>query len=379
VQKAAVVGLGIGLAHCVGYIESKNAELAAVCDKDPVRLSKVGGTFSQGSMLILKQLFSEDTLKKTWEELGVKTYLSFDDLLKDDTIDTISLCTPDYQHAEQTLKIIKKGKNLLLEKPIAITLNDAEQVLKESSRTTNGLAIGYEFRINPAVRKIKDLIDSGFTGRIHAFSLYHFRRSFKRDKWNRWIEKKNYSGGMLVEETCHWFDLARYITGKEIESLHCVTTDKIYNDFDYEDIAYINGRFSNGAILQISHALAGFDFDLSITVYGEKGTIRCNLKELPFSLPNNGSTDYYGIVSWGKPNSSPDEAETVTFSKEATEPYNIKEYVKYFIDTLSGFSNPQNANKNSITARADDGFKSLKLSLISQKSSEEGKIIKVVQ
>jgi len=68
VQKAAVVGLGIGLAHCAGYIESKNAELAAVCDKDPVRLSKVGGTFSQGSMLILKQLFSEDTLKKTWEE-----------------------------------------------------------------------------------------------------------------------------------------------------------------------------------------------------------------------------------------------------------------------------------------------------------------------
>ncbi|MCD6123045.1 MAG: Gfo/Idh/MocA family oxidoreductase [Spirochaetales bacterium] len=367
-HRTAVVGLGIGLAHCAGYLESKNAQLAAVCDLDPVCLSKVGGTFSQGSMLILKQLFSEGILKKTWEELGVKTYQYIDDLLEDDTIDTISLCIPDYQHAEQALKIIKKGKNLLLEKPIAITSEDAERVLEENDKQTGRLAIGYEFRINPAIRKIKDLIDGGFTGKIHAFSLYHFRKSFKHDKWNRWIEKKKYSGGLLVEETCHWFDLARHITGKEIESLHCVTTDKIYKDFDYEDIAYINGRFADGAILQISHALTGFDFDLSITVYGEKGTIRCSLKESP--------ANYYGIVSWGKPDGSPEKAETAAFGIEASEPYNIKEYVKYFINTLSDTPYSEVLNVNGILASADDGFKSLKLSLLSQKSAEEEKIIK---
>jgi UDP-N-acetyl-2-amino-2-deoxyglucuronate dehydrogenase len=118
--KAAVVGLGIGMAHVAGYIQSPDTELYAVCDLMPERLSKVGGTFNQGSMLCLRPLISMDILGNSWEEIGVKTFSSLDELLEDDAIDIISICTPDYLHAEHAEKVIKAGKHLLLEKPIDI-------------------------------------------------------------------------------------------------------------------------------------------------------------------------------------------------------------------------------------------------------------------
>ena len=89
--RAAVVGLGIGLAHCAGYWKSPYAELAAVCDPVEIRRRTVGGTFSQGSMEVLKPLFPSDLLSRRWEELGVKTYASLEEVLEDPSIDLVSL------------------------------------------------------------------------------------------------------------------------------------------------------------------------------------------------------------------------------------------------------------------------------------------------
>jgi myo-inositol 2-dehydrogenase/D-chiro-inositol 1-dehydrogenase len=160
--------------------------------------------------------------------------------------------------------------------------------------------------------------------------VHHYRRPFRRDKWNRWIQERSKSGGLIVEETSHWFDLARYLSGGEIATVHAVATDKIHPDFDYEDIAFINATFAGGGILQISHALTGFDFALVVTIHGTAGTIRCAFKETPVSRLDAGQTSYIAVVSWGPLDGNAEQGGVVTFGEEATEPATIRDHVREF-------------------------------------------------
>lgn len=363
----AVVGLGIGLAHCAGYLGSPHARLVAVCDLQPERLAAVGGTFRQGSMTVLQELFPAEDLALRWEEKGVKTFTSIDKLLRDPRVDIVSLCTPDHTHAGLAVKVLRAGKHLLLEKPLALGLAEAERIREALERAGTCFAVGYEFRLNPVVQLAGQLARSGRLGEIEAFALHHFRTPFKRDKWNRWIQKKAFSGGLLVEETCHWFDLARFLTGKEVSSLHCVKTDRIHPDFDFEDIAYVNGAFRGGGILQIAHSLAGFDFNLTFILHGAQGTAWCSLKEERLSSLDGRETGYHGIVAFGRTNGGPAEAEVVRFGREATEPENIRDYARRFAECVALRQTPP--------AGFADGWESLRLALLAGQAGDRGVVV----
>ena len=368
-KRAAVVGLGIGLAHCAGYMRSPHAELAAVCDLQAERLTGPAGTFGQGSMLVLKSLFTEEELAASWEQLGVRTVESLDEVLQDPDIDTVSLCTPDYQHGDQALQVLGAGKHLLLEKPVALTREAATRVVEAGGRAAAGgirSGVGYEFRINPAILLLKELVAS-FTGEVRAFSLYHFRTPFKRDKWERWIEKEETSGGLIVEETSHWVDLARFIPGAEPRRIHCVTVDDIHSDFDYEDVAYINGEYDNAGILQISHGLTGFDFSLNIQVHGSKGTVWCGLKDAPYTSFDHGQTHHLGLVAWGTPDQDPESAHVRTFGYEVTEPENIRDCAAQFAEAVETGTAP--------ACSLEEGSRALDISLLARESARQGGVV----
>ena len=366
-MKAAVVGLGIGMAHVAGYLESPYADLYAVCDLIPERLNVVGGTFREGSMLCLKPLFKDDILDKSWEEIGVKTFTSLDALLADPEVEMISLCTPDYLHAEHAGKVLRAGKHLLLEKPLDIDFQKALTISDDIINSDKSFGLEYEFRVNPAVLKMKELVESGDIGEVKAFSLYHFRTPFRSDKWENWIQDKKKSGGLIIEETCHWIDLARYITGKEIYSVHCVTEGGILPEVIFENVAYINGTYRDGGIFQISHILTGFDFSLQLTLHGTIGTVWCGLKDAKYSVLDNGETTYQGIVCFGKPDKNPNEVLRWTWGEEAAEPWNIKEMVKSFVEKAV-YGLPQ-------IAGLVDGIESLKWAINAQTSALENRII----
>ena len=90
-----------------------------------------GGTFEQGSMPDLGQLYPPELLSQRWEEFGIRIYTSLEEMLRDESIEVISLCTPDHTHAELADKILRSGRHLLLEKPLALTLREAEGMLDE--------------------------------------------------------------------------------------------------------------------------------------------------------------------------------------------------------------------------------------------------------
>ena len=367
--RAAVCGLGIGMAHCAGYLEAANVELVAVADRIPERLDHVGGTFDAGSMVTLRGLFEPGQLSKSWGSLGVETFRSLDELLELGEFDLLSLCTPDYLHFEQACRILEQRKHLLLEKPVALTLRDARALLRRiAAAEAEGIrvGIGYEFRENPAVLRVKGLIDQGRIGEVEAISIHHFRTPFRRDKWERWIQDQRKSGGLIVEETSHWFDLLRFLTKGEIEELHCVTTDRIHPDFDYEDVAYIQGRLEGGVAFQIEHSLAGFDFSFTISVYGTKGSIRCGLKEELVSNLDAGQTDYVGIVSFGQPNRPEAGVETELFGAEVREPETIRANVIRFAAAIESGA--------PLRCPAQDGVRALEAALLANRSASLNRV-----
>jgi predicted dehydrogenase len=363
-MKAAVIGLGIGHGHCAGYLASPHAELAAVCDLMPQRLSSVGGTFEQGSMPDLRQLYPPELLGRKWEEIGVRTYTSLDELLKDESIEIVSLCTPDHTHAELAVRILRSGRHLLMEKPLALSLAEAETIGEALVVSGSIFAVDYEFRFNPAIAQIRRLIAGGITGRIEAFTLYHFRRPFKRDKWQKWIQSRATSGGLIVEETSHWLDLLRFLTGQEVKRLCCDTSAAIHPDFDFEDIAFIQGSLTAGGIFQISHALSGFDFSLNLTVHGSRATVWCHLKDNPASRLDGMQSSYSALVAWGDSNRGPESADSRLYGVEATEPYNIRDLTSDFVRCIVEGQKP--------AVGFEDALRALELAIAAREAAAAG-------
>jgi UDP-N-acetyl-2-amino-2-deoxyglucuronate dehydrogenase len=363
-MKAAVIGLGIGHAHCAGYLDSPHAELAAVCDLMPQRLASVGGTFEGGSMPELRRLYPPELLGQSWEEIGVRTYTSLDELLKDESIEIISLCTPDHTHARLAVRILQTGRHLLMEKPLALSLAEAEAIGRALASSGSVFAVDYEFRLNPAIAQIRRLIDEGITGRIEAFTLYHFRRPFKRDKWQKWIQSRATSGGLIVEETSHWLDLLRFLTGQEVDRLCCDTSAAIHPDFDFEDIAFIQGSLTAGGIFQISHALSGFDFSLNLTLHGRKATVWCHLKNDPVSRLDGMQSSYCALVAWGDPNRDSESADSRVYGVEATEPNNIRDLTMDFVRCIVEGQKP--------AVGFEDALRALELSIAAGEAAAAG-------
>lgn len=366
-KNAVVIGLGIGMAHVAAYMKSSDVRLHGVCDVNPIRTARIGGTFEEQSMLCLKPLFPSGMRGKSWQEAGVKVYPSIEAVMDDPQVDLVSICTPDYLHPAHLELAMVAQKDILLEKPIAIDLMQAEKLNTKMNSYPRAFSIDYEFRLNPAIEKLKELLDVGELGAVEGLSLYHFRTPFRRDKWHKWIQKKEYCGGLIIEETCHWFDLVCYLSGKQIASVYCLTASGVHADFDYEDIAYINGSFHDGGIVQISHALTGFDFSLQIHVHGQRGTAWCALKEDRYSSLDGGSSEYLGIVSCARLNQSPRDAQIWQWGQEATEPWNIHDFVLDFAHRAVHHI-PQRVCWN-------DGYTSLKLAVKALESAQTGSIV----
>ena len=340
---AGVIGLGVGRIHCEGYTESEDVELKAVCD------------------------ISEERLKKAEKDFGVQGYKDVDSFLEREDIDIVSVCTPDYTHTEIALKVIESGKHLLLEKPMALTIEDCYKIENAIKNRGVVFSIDYEFRLNPVISKLKEIIDSGAIGRMAGVSFYYWRGPFEWTKPQRWIQKEKYSGGMIVEETCHWFDLIRWFGG-EVKDIHCLTNGWVYSISDFEDIAYINCRYKSGAIAQLSHVLTGFDYLFNLWVFGTKGSAWAVQKDDKHSYLGVGENEFYGLVST-KLHTSKEINVKKFCTDECREYKNIKEHAKYFAHCVATGKEP--------LVSAEDGRKSVELALAARKSAKENKIVTI--
>ena len=247
-----VVGLGMGAYHASAIMQAKGAKLVALCDVD------------------------EERLNKTNESYKVKTYVNYDDMLKDKEIDVVNVCVPSYLHVDLALLAIKAGKHIIVEKPVDISVDKINKLIEVGNKA--GMKMGgiFQSRTTPLNKRIKDAIDKGRLGKmisVHGILPWYREQSYYQGKHGSWKGTWDKDGGgSLMNQGVHTVDLVQWFGGrvKSVFGAHGVFA----HDISAEDSTAAVLKFANGAIGVLTTSTCAYPgLAQQLIIYGEKGTI----------------------------------------------------------------------------------------------------------
>ena len=248
-MKFALIGTGsFGIKRASAVKNSKKGELIKVFDTN------------------------SDNLEKAANLLQVSKANSLEDILEDKNIETICICTPNKFHKDLILKALDNGKHIFCEKPLAMSLEEANKIFEYSKNLKNKVQVGSNHRFFESVKFAKKLVDQDEIGKILSFNgrIGHNGERIQ----NSWFWKKELSGGgTLIDNGCHLLDLSRYFMGNFISGSG--STSNIYwkKNIEVEDTATGNFKTKDGRIATIMASwrlLSGYFF---IELNGSEGYI----------------------------------------------------------------------------------------------------------
>jgi predicted dehydrogenase len=212
--------------------------------------------------------------RRTASELEIDQFFgSLDDMLQCKELDAVVIATPDKCHAPAVKAAAGAGKDMLCEKPLALTLEDAHDCLEAVSKAGIRMQVGFMRRYDPAYGAAMRRIEAGEIGTPVIF------KSIGRDKEGAPLScyQANLNGMLFYTNTVHDFDLARWLMQDEVTEVHAYTTTAIRPEVaQFGDVVagVVNLKFSQGAIGNIeSHAQAVYGYDVRTEIIGSKGSI----------------------------------------------------------------------------------------------------------
>ena len=267
--KVGVIGLGMGKNHLRSFADHPEAVPAAICDVDESRLAQYA------------------------EEYGVKeTYTDANEMFAKAGLDAVSIAVPNAYHAPLTIQAFEHGLHVLCEKPMAMTVAEAESMNAAAQKAGKTMMINFSFRFSEMSYALKEQVEAGVVGDIYfGRTVWHRRRGMP--KFGGWFGIKELSGGgPLIDLGVHRLDLALWLMGYPEPT---VVSGSAYNviakrkaleenkEFDVEDLACGMIKFANGAtlILEASWALNIQEKEHMVTtLYGDKGgLVQRNLEQ----------------------------------------------------------------------------------------------------
>lgn len=248
----------IGLVGC-GAISTQHLEAIAALD---------------GLALAAVTSASADRARSVGERWGVPWSASLDDLLARDDVDAVTICTPSGLHPAQALAALRSGRHAIVEKPIALSADDAGAVVREGHERRLVVATISQRRFEPAVRALKAAADAGALGRISlviAEGLYHRPQAYYDSA--AWRGTRDLDGGVLMNQAIHMVDLVRWVGGPVASVTAHVAT--LGHDMEAEDTASVSLRFLDGTLGEIVvTTCATPEFPTELRVYGDRGHVR---------------------------------------------------------------------------------------------------------
>jgi UDP-N-acetylglucosamine 3-dehydrogenase len=213
------------------------------------------------------------------EMVGARPYASYEDLVAAEDVEVVDVCLPTAFHRDLAIRAAREGRHVILEKPIARTMEDAREIVEAFSGDGPQLFVGHVVRFFPEYVGIKQKIDAGDLGTIGVVRTS--RRSPLLLGWNDWYADWRVSGGVLLDLVIHDFDYLRWTLG-EVERLYARgMLGREYNRLDY---VLVTLRFESGAIAHIEgHWGYPGPFNYSIEVAGSDALLTANSTE-PASL-----------------------------------------------------------------------------------------------
>jgi predicted dehydrogenase len=203
-------------------------------------------------------------------------------MLADSTIDAVLISSPNFTHAEILRDVIKSGKHVLCEKPLATTLDDVREVRALAKQHKGVFWVGMEYRYMPPAARFIEEVAAGKIGRLQMLAIREHRFPFlkKVGDWNRFSK---YTGGTMVEKCCHFFDLMRLIVKAEPTRVYCsgaMDVNHLDERYDGEvpdiiDNSYTVVDFDNGvrAMLDLCMFAEGSKNQEEIAAVGDTGKL----------------------------------------------------------------------------------------------------------
>ncbi len=250
------------------------------------------------------------------EKYKAKPYSSVEEMLADQhEITVVSVCSPNGLHAAHTIAALKAGFHVLCEKPMALSVQDCGEMIKEAEKANRRLFIVKQNRFNPPVAAVKKIIDEGRLGKIYSAQLNCYWNRNNEYYQNSWKGTKDMDGGTLFTQFSHFIDLLYWMVG-DVKDVHAFIANYHHKGIiEFEDTGTVSLKFYNGAIGTINYSVNSYDHNMegSLTVFGEKGTLKIGgqylnemeyqsienyeIKDLPLGNPPNNYGKYFGSMS----------------------------------------------------------------------------------
>ncbi len=239
--KIAVVGTGIiGAKHLTAIATSESCSLCALCD------------------------INEDIAAALSKEYGVPYFTDYHDIPEKTNADAVILNLPHWLHCEATIFFLEKGLHILIEKPMATTLEECQKMQETANRVGKKLAVGHLQRFFPANRMVKDIVRNGELGKLCMVTEFRTIDYFAENRPKWFLDKKLSGGGIVMNYGAHALDKLFYVLQSRPVKIHAVTGN-IKNDAAIEGHAQIFVDFESGVCANIT--LSGYTNAGYETVY----------------------------------------------------------------------------------------------------------------
>lgn len=198
-------------------------------------------------------------------------------MIEENDIDLISIATESGLHADIALYCIEHGIHVIIEKPMAMCMQDAEKIINLSKKRGVKVAACHQNRFNIAVQKMREALESNRFGKLSHGSI-HVRWNRNKNYYTQapWRGTWKQDGGALMNQCIHGIDLLRWMLGDEVESVYGVTRQQFHDYLEAEDVGLAVIKFKNGAIATIEGTTNVYPKNLEETLYlfGENGTVK---------------------------------------------------------------------------------------------------------
>jgi len=251
--KIALVGCGrIAKRHSelLGNNEIKGAGLVAVCDINENKAAAIGHKFN------------------------IPYYTDMHKMMQHEDIDVVSILTESGNHAKHVIELASYGKHLIVEKPMALTLSDADKMIEACDNNNCRLFVVKQNRFNVPVLKLRSAMEAGRFGKIFLGTV---RVRWSRDQnyydQDTWRGTWSMDGGVLTNQASHHIDLLEWMMGVPL-SVYAKSMTALV-DIETEDTAVVIIKFVNGAlgVVEATTAVRPKDLEGSISILGEKGSV----------------------------------------------------------------------------------------------------------
>ena len=344
-MKYALVGCGRIAVNHIKAVSNNGIELVAVCDIDPAKFDV---------------MFEKADCGKFPGTARYGDYIAM--LNEHPEIKLVGIATESGKHAEIALECISRGINVIIEKPMAMSMKDADKIVSLAEKTGVKVSACHQNRFNLAIQKLRSALDQGRFGKLSHGSI--------NVRWNRgkpyfdqapWRGTWEQDGGTLMNQCIHGIDLLRWMLGNEVEEVYGATRQRFHDYLEAEDVGVAVLKFKNGAVGTVEGTSNVYPKNLEETLYifGENGTVKV------------GGTSTNNIDVWNFADKSHDDADARGLQEAVNNVYG-NGHTALYADVIDAIKNDRKPYVDAVAGR-----NALEIVLAIYKSQKTGLPVKL--